>query len=162
MRGDEQGPQDQDDWDDWDENTEITPLAGRAAAAPQPGFDMVIEDDEDDLEELMDLPPDALVALDEIDEPGDPTRATLHARDRDERWRLGPDLQVLGGDGGIPVAGSVLERCAEISWTERGHLLRKRSRRGEILVNGEPVSEHLLQPGDLLELARDAFVYVLD
>lgn len=89
-------------------------------------------------------------------------QGALHAEGSDERWRLGHERHVLGGEGGIPVAGSVLERAAEITWTGSGHHLRRMARRDLLRVNGEPVSERMLAPGDVVDVARARFVYTLD
>jgi hypothetical protein len=144
--------------DDWDEATEITQIEGRQPAPPSPpgpGFEMEIEDEEIS-EELLEIAFEDLELLDPE------ATFSLQARDREERWPLLEDRCFLGGQAGIPVVGSVLERAAEISWTSEGHILRSMGRRGRLRVNGRPMDERLLEPGDLIELARDAFVYEID
>jgi hypothetical protein len=88
-------------------------------------------------------------------------RAELRSRDSEARWHLGHDPHVLGGDGDIPVAGSVLEKAAEILWTGVAHQLRRLGRRDNVHVNGEPVEECLLMPGDRIQVAREHFAYEL-
>jgi pSer/pThr/pTyr-binding forkhead associated (FHA) protein len=89
-------------------------------------------------------------------------QGALRSTDGEAHWRLGHERHVLGGEGGIPVEGSVLERAAEISWTGSGHLLRKMARRDLLRVNGEPVTERMLTPGDEIQVARATFTYALD
>ncbi len=90
------------------------------------------------------------------------SRGVLRAAESDERWRLGHERRFLGGEEGIPVAGSVLERAAEINWTGTAHQLRKMSRRAPVVVNGRDVEEHNLEPGDTIVVGKARFEYGLD
>jgi hypothetical protein len=73
-------------------------------------------------------------------------------------WRPGDAHLGFGGPGGIPLprGGSLV---AKVHWDSRGHVLRRSSFLVPVLVNGLPVSERLLQPGDRLLVAGRSFEY---
>jgi hypothetical protein len=155
--------------DEWDDPTEITQdLAPPPSARPvagEPAFALSVEDDEadssiqdDEGDSLVELGEDDLIMLEDMDEA---PLGALRDLSNGNSYLLVEERTVLGGDGTIPVRGSVLERAAEIVQVDEGYQLRRLARREVLKVNGRAVDVRHLEPGDHIEVARANFQYTL-
>jgi hypothetical protein len=155
--------------DEWDDPTEITQdLAPPPSARPvvdEPAFALAIEDDEAD-SQLRDPEGDSLIELGEgdlimLEDLEEAPLGALRDLSNGSSFLLVEERTVLGGDGTVPVKGSVLERAAEIVQVDEGYQLRRLARREVLKVNGRAVDVRYLEPGDHIDVAKASFLFTL-
>ena len=75
-------------------------------------------------------------------------------------YRLGTDLVQVGPDDALPCSGRWGRRtAATIQWAGSGHEIKLVGLFAKMLVNGQPVNEHSLRPGDRVDINGTVYTY---